>query len=69
MSTLSRWLDTSNQFAVRRAGLVEPILFDLGERKAAAITREQAVNLAAWLVVVAGVEEKEFAALVNQIKR
>lgn len=67
MSMLPRWLDTSNEFVVRKDGIGLHLVNVHG--RPVALTREQMIRLGLWALVVAGVTPEQFADLVNQVKR
>lgn len=60
--------DTSNMFAVGVTGVsMSKVIINLPVPRP--LTREQALNLAAWLIVLADPEGKDFARLVEAIKK
>lgn len=63
-------MDSSNQFLV----VGSPGRFGTGRVKIITpvpgeLTKEQAANLAAWLLVMSGVEDDEFQRLVGEIEK
>lgn len=56
-------LDTTNHFMVSLAGDAIAVIRGIG-----LITKEEAVNLAAWLVVMSDVSDEDFEALVVAIR-
>lgn len=67
-----RWRDTENHFLVRWLGPTKPVLFDMNagtpEAVTLAITPDQALNLAAWLIAITDQKPLTVMELVHHIK-